>query len=82
MAKKKPVKKVDGDPELLKLGKRIRALRIERGYASAEKFALDNQLSRVHYGRWETGQKNITYKSLQTLARAFGLTVSEMLEGL
>lgn len=75
--------KAKGDPDLLKLGKRIRSLRIERGYKSAEKFALDNQLSRVHYGRWEAGQKNISYKSLRILAKAFKLSLSEFLsEGL
>lgn len=69
--------KAKSDPDLVKLGQRIRAFRIKRGYKSAEKFALDHNLSRVHYGRWETGKKNITYKSLLTLARAFKMTLSQ-----
>ncbi len=79
MAKKqgKPDAKTKGDPDLIKLGRRIRALRIKKGYKSAEKFALDHDLSRVHYGRWETGKKNITYKSLLTLAKAFKMSLSE-----
>ena len=80
MAKKKgksKAAKAQGDPELIKLGKRIRELRIQQGYKSAEKFALEHNLSRVHYGRWETGKKNITYKSLLVLAKAFGMTLSE-----
>lgn len=79
MAKKqgKTAAKTKSDPDLLRLGRRIRALRIKSGYKSAEKFALDNNLSRVHYGRWETGKKNITYKSLLTLAGAFKISLSE-----
>lgn len=69
----------NGDQELIDLGRRIRALRIAKGYKSAEKFALDYNLSRVHYGRWEAGKKNITYKSLLVLARAHGMTLSEFL---
>lgn len=67
------------DQELKELGWRIRALRISKGYKSAEKFALDHNLSRVHYGRWEAGKKNITYKSLLILARAHGMTLPEFL---
>lgn len=70
---------LNGDQELIELGRRIRALRIAKGYKSAEKFALDHNLSRVHYGRWESGKKNITYKSLLVLARAHGMTLSEFL---
>ncbi|WP_343747214.1 helix-turn-helix transcriptional regulator [Fluviicola sp.] len=70
---------MNGDQELIELGKRIRALRIAKGYRSAEKFALDHNLSRVHYGRWESGKKNITYKSLLILARAHGMTLPEFL---
>lgn len=67
----------EDDPILVELGQRIKALRVERGYASAEKFALDHNFSRVHYGRWEAGKKNITYKSLRLLADAFGISLSE-----
>ncbi len=70
---------LNSDQELIELGRRIRALRISKGYKSAEKFALDHNLSRVHYGRWEAGKKNITYKSLLVLARAHGMTLAEFL---
>ena len=70
---------LNSDQELIELGRRIRALRISKGYKSAEKFALDHNLSRVHYGRWEAGKKNITYKRLLVLARAHGMTLSEFL---
>lgn len=74
--------KSKADADLVKLGKRIRSLRIEQGYKSAEKFALEHEFSRVHYGRWEAGQKNITFKSLKNLSKAFGISLSEFfLEG-
>lgn len=70
---------LDKDQELKELGRRIKALRVSKGYKSAEKFALDHNLSRVHYGRWEAGKKNITYKSLLILARAHEMTLPEFL---
>lgn len=79
MAKKKAKSKKlkEEDLDLLKLGKRIRALRIKQGYASGEKFALDNELSRVHYGRWEAGKSNITYKNLVMLAKVFKISLAD-----
>lgn len=75
---RKPVKveKKKSSPEINRLADRIRQLRIARGYKSSEAFALDHQLSRTHYGRWERGA-NITYMNLLKLAAAFGVTLEE-----
>lgn len=75
---RKPAKtaKKKGEPEISRLAKRIRELRIAKGYKSSEAFALDHQLSRTHYGRWERGS-NITYMNLVRLADAFGVTLEE-----
>lgn len=81
MEKSKSQSKSDPNPELVALGERIRELRVSCGYSSAEKFALDHGLSRVHYGRWESGKSNITYTNLLMLARAFDVNVSKLLEG-
>ena len=67
--KKKPA-------EMQRLGQRIKILRIARGYNSAEAFALDHDISRTHYGRWERGS-NITYINLIKLTRAFGISLEE-----
>ncbi|CAN5914040.1 hypothetical protein BH11BAC7_BH11BAC7_26550 [soil metagenome] len=64
------------EPELKELGQRIRQLRIKRGYTSAEKFALDNKLSRVSYTKSETGS-NLTYISLRKLLKVFKITIQE-----
>ncbi|HTF04190.1 MAG TPA: helix-turn-helix domain-containing protein [Bacteroidia bacterium] len=62
--------------EISHLAKRIKDLRVAKGYKSGEAFALDHQLSRTHYGRWERGS-NITYVNLVKLAEAFDLTLEE-----
>ena len=74
-AKQSRVKKTV-EPELVELGKRIRQLRIERGYSNADIFAYENNLSRTAYGQYERGA-NITYMSLRRLLDVFGITVQE-----
>ena len=80
MAKQKKKVAVPGKNagKIAKLGARIKALRIKQGYASAEKFALDHELSRVQMGRWEQG-KNIRVETVFKLADAFGITASELI---
>ncbi len=77
---KKAAKKSAGakkkSPEITKLSQRIKDLRVAKGYNSAEAFALDNELSRTHYGRWERGS-NITYINLLKLAEAFDVSLEE-----
>ena len=87
MAKKTAVKKVSPTkngtalvPENIdskKLGNRMRELRIQKGYKSAEIFAYDNDLSRVLYGNYEKGQGNITYKNLLKVIRALGVSIAD-----
>jgi DNA-binding XRE family transcriptional regulator len=42
------------------LGKRIRSLRIARGYTSHELFAYTHGINRTQYGRYERG-KDLTF---------------------
>ncbi|MEO5643825.1 MAG: helix-turn-helix transcriptional regulator [Bacteroidia bacterium] len=74
-AKSKPIKK-NIEPELKELGKRIKQLRIERGYSSAEIFAYDNGLSRTSYTKCESGA-NMTYISLRRLLDIFDVSVQD-----
>jgi transcriptional regulator with XRE-family HTH domain len=78
--KKKTRTELEYRSEITKLGKRIRALRVERGYTSAMKFAYDNELSSVQMVRWEQG-RNITFETQMKLADAFGISVTELLKG-
>lgn len=68
------------DPEIQKtleqLGKRIRELRLKKGYPSFERFAFENEINRVQYGRYENGA-NISFANLVKLIKAFDLSVSE-----
>jgi transcriptional regulator with XRE-family HTH domain len=68
-------KKAD-NPNIQKLAKRIKELRIKQGYTSYEYFAYDKGFSRSQYGRYEKGE-DIRYISLMKLIDAFGMTPSE-----
>jgi transcriptional regulator with XRE-family HTH domain len=59
MARRKP------DPEkwVKLVSKKLKSLRLEKGYSSYETFALDNGLDRKQYWRVESGA-NITLKTL------------------
>lgn len=74
-AKGKRIKK-NIEPELKELGQRLRQLRIERGFTSAEKFAVEHDLSRVAYTKAETGS-NLTYITLRKLLKVFKISIQE-----
>jgi hypothetical protein len=76
--KRKPI---DPNEMQIRLGKRIRELRKQKGYTSALKFAIDKDLSPVQMGRWELG-KNIRFDTLCKLADAFDISLSELLKDL
>ena len=78
MDKKKPKPKKKVSKEVLKLAKRIKALRIKAGYTNYEYFAYDRGLPRAQYGRYEKGE-NIRFSSLVNIAKAFNMTLSEFL---
>jgi transcriptional regulator with XRE-family HTH domain len=77
-ASKKAAKKVqlDANEELIKLGARIKALRLEKGYSSYEQFAFDNDISRAQIGRYEQG-KDIQLSTLVRVCNALGVTLNE-----
>lgn len=51
------------DERIQTIAKKIRQLRIEANYTSAESFAYDNEINRVQYWRVENGT-NLTIKTL------------------
>ena len=67
---------MDKSTELKKLAKRIKSLRIEKGYSSYEIFAFENGIHRAQYGRYETGT-DMQYTSLLRIAKAFDMTLEE-----
>ncbi len=75
---KKSSKKIplDASQELIKLGNRIKALRIQNGYTSYETFAYEHEIARAQFGRYEKGE-DIRFSTLIKVINAFGLTVEE-----
>lgn len=50
-------KVLDTDQQVYqKIGKRLKALRLEAGFSSAEKFAFELEIGRTQYTNYERGQ--------------------------
>lgn len=61
---------------LQKLAKRIKELRIAKGYSSYEYFAYDHNISRAQYGRYEKGE-DLRFSTLAKIIDAFGISMKE-----
>jgi transcriptional regulator with XRE-family HTH domain len=64
-----------------KLGNRVRQLRERRGW-SQEGFAHEGSLGRSFAGAIERGEKDVRLTTLLKLAKALGISVSQLLKGL
>ncbi len=64
------------DINLEKLGKRIKELRIKKGYSNYENFAYDNNISRSQFGRYENGQ-DILFSTLLRIIAAFDMSIKD-----
>jgi transcriptional regulator with XRE-family HTH domain len=65
---------------LARLGRRVRALRAERGLTqeeTAHRAALDAK----HFQAIEAGRTNVTVAPLVGISRALGVSLSELFEG-
>lgn len=62
--------------QIQRLAKRIRSLRIQKGYTSYESFALEKGIHRAQYGRYETGT-DIQFTSLVKIAQSFEMSLEE-----
>ncbi len=79
---KKKADSLDDNQQLLqKIGKRLKDLRVQAGYTSAEAFAWEHAFGRSQYSTWERGQ-DLKITSLHKLATAHKITLSELLEGI
>lgn len=66
---------------LVRFGKRIRQLRLEREL-SQEAFALECELDRTYVGGIERGERNLALQNIQKIATALGVSMSELMKGL
>jgi transcriptional regulator with XRE-family HTH domain len=62
---------------LLRFGERLRKLRKQRGL-SQEAFAGICGLDRTYIGGIERGERNISLRNIEVIAKALGLSVSEL----
>jgi XRE family transcriptional regulator, regulator of sulfur utilization len=65
----------------LRVGQKLRQLRQKRGW-SQEEFADISGLHRTYVGSVERGERNLTLNSLQTLAKALKVRMSDILKGM
>jgi len=66
---------------LRSIGRRIRELRAARNWTQ-EELARRSGLHRTYIGTLEGGRRNLAALNLRRLARAFGVSVSELLQGI
>jgi transcriptional regulator with XRE-family HTH domain len=62
--------------ELQKVGKRIRQLRIAKGYKNYEIFAYEKSLPRAQVGRYEKGQ-DLKFSSLLKVLNALDISLQD-----
>ena len=68
------------DASLRRLGRRLRLLREAAGLTQvqlAERASIDEK----HYQTMESGLSNVTFATLVAVARALGVTLAELFEG-
>lgn len=63
---------------LVKFGKRVREIRNEMGI-SQEQLAFEADLHRTHIGMIERAEKNITLVNIEKIAKAFNITIGELM---
>jgi transcriptional regulator with XRE-family HTH domain len=62
-----------------KFGKKIKSLRLERGW-SQEMLAFNADLDRTYIPSIEKGDRNVSIKVIEKLAKAFKLSESDLFE--
>jgi transcriptional regulator with XRE-family HTH domain len=64
-----------------RFGKRVRELRTKKGLSQVEmahRFGID----RGHISEIESGKKNVCLPMLDVLSKGFGITISELMNGI
>ena len=64
---------------LIRFGRRLRELRTKRGL-SQEKLALESGLDRSYVGGVERGERNVSLRNVEKLARALGIPAADLLQ--
>ncbi|MBX7227770.1 MAG: helix-turn-helix domain-containing protein [Chitinophagales bacterium] len=72
-------KVIDIEGQIKNLGKKIRELRIKKGYTNAEFFAYDHRINRSQYGKYERGE-DLRFSSLLRILQIHNMTLKEFFE--
>jgi transcriptional regulator with XRE-family HTH domain len=72
---------ISDDEYFKRLGQRIEKWRIDADFTSAESFAIENQINRSQYLKYEKG-KNMELLTIRKIAAAHNKKVEELLKGL
>ena len=65
----------------IQLGERIRQLRMKRGWRQID-LAQHSGVHEVHISDLERGSREVGIRTLQSLAKALGVSIAAMLKGL
>ena len=68
-----------GNPNLVKIGERIRAIRKAKGL-SQEQLANEASLDRSYMGGIERGEHNFNVMTLIKIAKTLGINISELID--
>jgi len=69
------------DKQRATIAKRLKELRIERGYTSYEKFANEHELDRKQYWRIEENETNFTINSLLRILDIHKISLEDFFKG-
>lgn len=62
---------------LIEIGLRLKKLREDKGFSSYERFAIEYDLSRMHYWKIEKGLANITIRTLLNILNIHNIKIEE-----
>ncbi|TCD28635.1 XRE family transcriptional regulator [Pedobacter psychrodurus] len=64
---------------IAQLGKRLKKLRLQKGYTNYEHFANEHGISRTQYGRYETGD-NLKFLTLCKILKGMDVSLKDFFE--
>ncbi len=79
---KKDITKIQIDERTIKIGNKIKELRLKKVYESAERFAYDHDLPRVSYDLQERGKRNMTLSSLYRILDIHKISLGDFFKGM
>lgn len=65
---------------LKKFGKRVRELRLEKGFSSQVEFAARSGIDRSYIGQVERGERNVALVMIEKIAKTLKVSVDELFQ--